>query len=257
MSIATLAFERYLDVIAGAADLLATRAAVAGLDAAVPTCPGWSVADLVAHQGMVHQWAAANLQLDDSAVPSQTDILHSIRPEQLIPWFVAGAVELRTALRNTDPDVKARTFLKDAPAPRQFWARRQAHETTIHAVDALAAALGRCPTADEVDCATDVALDGIDELLTGFFTRGRSKLAEDAPFTVAVSPTDEETAWTMAVAGGRITTERRRVDNADATFAGTACQLYFGLWNRGKEIEAAGRPEVLDRWRAVQRIRWG
>lgn len=32
-----------------------------------------------------------------------------------------------------------------------FWARRQVHETTIHMVDALAAWLGRLPTAPDAD----------------------------------------------------------------------------------------------------------
>ena len=103
----------------------------------------------------------------------------------------------------------------------------------------------------------DVALDGIDELLTGFFTRGRSKLAEDTPFTVTVNPADAETAWTMHVADGRITTTRQPGTDADVTFTGTAAQLYLGLWNRGTEIAASGRADVLERWHAVQRIRWG
>ena len=45
-------------------------------------------------------------------------------------------------------DVEALVFLNDAPAPREFWARRQCHETTMHAVDALAASLGRPPRPD-------------------------------------------------------------------------------------------------------------
>ena len=42
---ALVAFTRYVDH--------------AGLRAPVPTCPDWTVRNLVAHQGMVHRWAAA------------------------------------------------------------------------------------------------------------------------------------------------------------------------------------------------------
>ena len=31
----------------------------AGLRGGVPTCPDWTVRNLIAHQGMVHRWAAA------------------------------------------------------------------------------------------------------------------------------------------------------------------------------------------------------
>ena len=37
---------------------------------------------------------------------------------------------------------------------------------------------------------------------------------------------------------------------------GTATQLYLALWNRGDEITAIGRPDVLERWRQTQRVRW-
>lgn len=147
-------------------------------------------------------------------------------------------------------------FLNDAPPPRHFWARRQAHETTIHAVDALAAALGRLPTAAEAGIDHDVAVDGIDELVTGFFTRGRSRLAGEAPVSIAVAPTDAERGWTLAVADDRLATERVRRAAADAVLTGTAAQLYLGLWNRGDEITGSGRPGLLARWREVQRVRW-
>lgn len=251
-----LPFDRYLEAIADAAAALAAHAAEAGLGAEVPTCPRWTVADLVAHQGIVHRWAAGNLRLDDTEVPSKTQILTDIAPEELLAWFDKGTHELLAVLAGAPPDVPAMVFLNDAPAPRLFWARRQAHETTIHALDAVAASRGRTPRAGEVVVAVDLAVDGIDELMTGFFTRGRSKLAGDEPLTVAVAPTDAERAWTLRVADDRLTTDRRLGEDADVTFSGTALQLYAGLWNRGDEINASGRDEQLQRWREMQRIRW-
>lgn len=251
-----LPVDRCLEVIGSAAARLGSHAAVAGPGAAVPTCPGWSVADLVAHQGMVHRWAAAQLRLDGTPVPDHPEFLASVPPGELLVWFTDGVRELTGTLRAVDPDVPALVFLADAPRPAHFWARRQAHETTVHSVDALAAELERPPSAAEAALDVDVAVDGIDELLTGFFPRGRSELADLAPLTLAVAPVDSPRAWTVRIEGDRLTTTRGHHPDADATFAGSAAQLYLGLWNRGDELTATGRPGVLEAWRAGQRVRW-
>jgi uncharacterized protein (TIGR03083 family) len=252
-------FDGCLEVIAESGAELAARAGVAGLTATVPTCPGWTVADLVAHQGMVHRWAAGNLRLDETPVPDEAEILRTVPTEQLLGWFLDGVRALLGTLRAVDAEVPALVFLRDAPPPRHFWARRQAHETSVHAVDALAAALGRVPTASEAAIDPDVAVDGIDELLTGFFPRGRSKLAggetTTEPVSVAVVPTDSDRRWTFSVADGRLTTERRQRADAGTVLTGSAAQLYLGLWNRGAEISESGQP-LLDRWREVQHVTW-
>ena len=152
-----------------------TRAVDAGLDAPVPTCPTWDARALVAHQTMVHRWATAHVRGDDpNDVLNQTAIRETV--EYLPGYYLEGHAALLDALRAAPPDLRALRFLNDAPAPREFWARRQAHETTIHSVDALAAQLGRWPKADETGIEVPLAIDGLDELLGGFFTRGQSKL---------------------------------------------------------------------------------
>ena len=98
-------------------------------------------------------------------------------------------------------------FLKDAPPPRRFWARRQAHETTIHSVDAVAAALGRWPTASDVTIDPVLAADGIDELLTGFITRGKGRLHTAEPYTRA----DQDRRYRSCLDG----TDQRRADRCD------------------------------------------
>ena len=257
--------DQHLDVISTAAAHLAAHAATAGLDAAVPTCPDWTVAHLVAHQGMVHRWASANLRGADTTTPTLTELLSTIPAAELLTWFDDGAAALLTTLRTVAPDVDARVFLNDAPAPRDFWARRQAHETTIHAVDAVAAALGRLPTAAEAAIDPDVAVDGLDELLRGFITRGRTRLPAPEPFSIGVRPDDAAVAWLVqVVADEPVVTERVPPDalpvaapgGFDATFSGSAAQLYLGLWNRGTEIAVAGRADALDDWRTAQRISW-
>ena len=120
-------------------------------------------------------------------------------------------------------------------------------------------ALGRVPTAEEAAIAPDVAVDGIDELVRGFMTRGRSKLYDGTCYRLAVAPADSERRWLLDVAE-RLSVEpddaATAIAAADATITGTAAELYLALWNRGDEVHAAGRPDVLDRWRASQRVTW-
>ena len=252
---ATLAFERYVDLVAASATRMITTIERAGFDAEVVTCPTWDGRALIAHQAMVHRWAAANLRGEDaSAVPNQTEIRESV--EDLGTYFRDGVDSLVSALREASDDVEALVFLNDAPPPRQFWARRQAHETTIHMVDALSAKLGQVPSATEAAIDFDVAVDGIDELLCGFFTRGKSKIFEGSEYDVDVVPTDSDRRWTVHVAE-RMTATAESAGDAHVRIAGPADAIYLALWNRGDEVEVTGDDGLLDRWRAAQRVRWG
>jgi uncharacterized protein (TIGR03083 family) len=248
--------DQHVEVLAKSGTRLADHAEAAGRDAPVPSCPAWTTAHLIAHQGMVHRWAAAHLHGGDlSNVPLQSQVVND-EPD-LIGWFRIGLVDLLEAIADAPHDVKAMVFLRDAPAPRRFWARRQAHETTIHAVDAQAAELGRLPLTEEVGTSIELAVDGIDELVCGFMPRGKSSsLAALAPCTIVIDPTDATQAWTLTVGEGPLHTAPGRVDDADATFRGTAAGLYLGLWNRGEDFTVDGRTDVLSEWRASQRVTW-
>jgi uncharacterized protein (TIGR03083 family) len=254
-----MGFDEHVAELEAAARRLAEH--VEGLDPAtpVPTCPRWTVADLLAHQTMVHRWATAHVSGGDpDAVPSKGATI-AAQPD-LLAHYREGVGPLLAALEQAGPDAEAMTFLRDAPPAGHFWARRQLHETTVHGVDALSARLGRVPTALEAaptGITPEVALDGLDELLCGFVTRGRSKVVVDGPVTVHVRPTDVDEQWTMRI-GDSITTEPgpTTVDVGDAIFSGTGVQLYLGLWNRGDEVVVRGRRELLDAWRRGQRVRW-
>jgi len=204
---------------------------------------------------MVHRWAAANISGGDpDAVPNQSTIRETV--EDIETYYAEGLVGLVAALRGAPEDLKAMTFLNDAPAPRQFWARRQAHETAMHGVDAQAAALGRLPTAAETSITPAFAEDGLDELLRGFFTRGKSKLFEGNEYTVLVAPDDSERRWLLHIAERMTVASGDATDDADATLSGSPIELYLALWNRGDAVRATGRPEVLAAWRRTQRVTW-
>jgi uncharacterized protein (TIGR03083 family) len=251
----TLTLDEHLTALRKSGTALRDTAAGAGLDAKVPTCPAWDVTKLVTHQGMVHRWAAANLRQDDDHQTAASVVAASAAPD-LLDWYSAGLDELIVAVTAAAPDAQAMVFLKDAPPPRQFWARRQAHETTIHGVDAVAAGLGRWPGADDVSIEPALAADGIDELLTGFITRGNGKIHADEPCTLLVRADDTGQAWTVRITDGPIVTTPGSTGTPDAVFAGSAVQLYLSLWNRADEISVTGRSDLVAQWRSAVRVRW-
>lgn len=222
----------------------------AGLETTVPTTPGWNVRQLVAHQGMVHRWATDVLRGERSD-PSHYEAEGRESSDPLI-WLHDGGLRLLQTLQDAPDDLEAMVFLNDAPPPRRFWARRQCHETTIHAVDALSARLGRLPTAEETWVTRDMAVDGIDELLMGFLTRDRSKLRSDAPVTFAIRPHDVRRSWLVHVSAEPAVVERDADGASDVVLEGTAEQLYLALWNRSDEVRAEG----FDLWRDTARVTW-
>ncbi|HET7530770.1 MAG TPA: maleylpyruvate isomerase family mycothiol-dependent enzyme [Mycobacteriales bacterium] len=243
--------EEHVQAIAEHAGRLA--AAATDLDAPAPTCPGWTVRDVLGHLGGVHRWAASYVERARTEPPGRDEQLE--RPPgdaELLDWFRAGHEHLTEVLSKAGDDLECWTFLP-APTPRAFWARRQAHETAMHAVDVLTAA-GRSAT-----FGTELAVDGIDELLLGFFARQRGKLLAEPGVTLGVRAVDArpDDAWTM-----RIGPQGREVDRGDArgdlVVCGPASDIYLLLWNRrgADGLDVTGDEQVLDLWREKARINW-
>ena len=250
-----LSIDDHLAALVRSGAALGEAAAAAGLDAKVPTCPGWDVTELVVHQGMVHRWAAANLR-GESDHDTSASKAGGRAAADLLDWYAEGLATLVDTARATAEDAEAMVFLRDAPPPRRFWARRQAHETTIHSVDAIAAACRRWPTASDVDIDHVLAADGIDELLMGFITRGKGRLHAAEPYTALVRTSDTGHAWTLRIGEGPIVTTPGGTGRPEAVFSGSAVQLYLSLWNRADQITTDGRPDLVEQWRKQIRIRW-
>lgn len=133
----------FLEVLDREGLLLASAAEEAGIGAKVPTCPDWQVRDLLRHTGMVHRWAAAFVAEQQTSYQRDGG-LPDLDGAELVTWFRAGHRHLVDTLAAAPPDVECWHFLP-APSPLAFWARRQAHETTVHRVDAESAR-GGTPT---------------------------------------------------------------------------------------------------------------
>jgi uncharacterized protein (TIGR03083 family) len=250
------------------ADLLAALDAEAGrlareadrvlLSDPVPTCPGWTVRDLVTHVGGVHRWATT-IVADGRTTDTGDDDAFFAGPsdeDRLLPWFVEGSGTLVRTLRAAPEDLRAFVFLKNAPPAKVFWTRRQAHETTIHRVDAQAARLGRMPSTAEAGIPTSLAVDGLDELLTGFVPRRSSRLRTDEPFRTVVAAPDAPAAWTVTVSADPPVVVEGADPSAHSLLSGTAAALYLGLWNRGDDVAETGTVDLLGHWREQVRVSW-
>ncbi|MFB9313760.1 maleylpyruvate isomerase family mycothiol-dependent enzyme [Nocardioides plantarum] len=242
-----LTFSQHLAGLHTAMLELARHAGRSGLDVPVPSCPEWTVRRLVGHQGAVHRWAAASFRGEDLEwTPIEKAGRSSSDP---VEWLRDGAIALVRTLVEAADDADAPVFLHDAAPPKRFWARRQCHETTIHAADVLGAALGRPARAEETWVTPDVALDGVDELLLGFVPRSTSPLRSAEPVRVAVRPTDAARSYSVLVTDEAPVTTRHDDGDApgDLVVEGTSAQLYLWLWNRTDELDS----DATDLWRTM------
>ena len=82
-------------------------AAVSGISdtaADVPTCPGWTVAELATHIGGIHRWVTAIVASQaPSRLPFPEVGPESSSPDGLARWLTAGAVPLLESLRAAGP----------------------------------------------------------------------------------------------------------------------------------------------------------
>lgn len=237
-----------LDRLAADGPLLIGAAQRAGWDAPVPATD-WNVRDLVTHVGGVHRWAADIVRTSSATFDTAAGDAVGTGPgdAELAEWFCAGHAALVATLRCAPADLHCATFLP-ADSPRHFWARRQAHETAVHRVDAEGAA------GEASVIGTAFAQDGIAEILHGFAAR-RARQATTAA-TIGLAVTDGP-SWLITMGGERIeSAESADPPAADATVRGGSADIYRWLWNRPSAAAVEGDPGVAALWASAVRVRW-
>jgi uncharacterized protein (TIGR03083 family) len=255
----------YIRALRREGELLADAAERAGMGAAVPACSGWRVADLLRHTSYVHRWAAAYVaqQLTDPVdEPPEEEVLRLGPGDEALPgWFREGHAALVRTLGEASPDVNCWTFL-NAPSPLAFWARRQAHETAIHRVDAEQAAAGAGHRGtDGPPFEPAFAANGVDELIMGFLARNvRRDSWPELGGDLAIEADDgpgARPAWLVAGRPGAAGVSRGS-GPADCAVTGPASDLYLLLWNRGSAdgLQVAGDPGVLAAFGRVVQVTW-
>jgi uncharacterized protein (TIGR03083 family) len=245
----------HIDALRVDGERMSDAVAHADPDDSVPSCPEWTVRDLTRHMGGVHRWAMGFVQGRTEPLDVDLDDVVGAWPTdaELARWLAQGCVDLADTLAAAPDDLECWTFLP-APSPRAMWARRQAHETAIHRVDAQLAA-GQPLSL----WAPAFAADGVDELLTLFVPRRSTRLRADSPTTLAVRCTDLPAAWLLHVDDSGVTTTPTGQEiDAACTVTGEAGDLYLALWNRAgaDDLIIAGERDVLGRFSEGVRVRW-
>lgn len=136
------------------------QAAAGALDADVPACPGWRVADLVAHLTDVHwSWTTIVEERRREPVPPQ-DRPPRAADDELLARFSTGAERLVHVLTESDPATPVWTW---APGHEDtaFVVRHQVQEAMVHHWDAVDAA-----GLPALELEPELAADAVDEFLT-------------------------------------------------------------------------------------------
>ncbi|MEU6882530.1 maleylpyruvate isomerase family mycothiol-dependent enzyme [Streptomyces sp. NPDC046712] len=244
--------DEHIEALDAAGRALADAAAEAGTDAEVATCPGWRVRDLLRHTTMVHRWATGFVTEGHTAYhPDGGE--PDLDGAELLAHFREGHALLVDALRAAPESLECWTFLP-APSPLAFWARRQAHETTVHRADAESA----LPPGRPGPVNATLAADGIEELLRAFHARDRSRVRTPEPKTLRVRATDTGDVWTVRLSPEAPRTERDAAGPADCELSGPADRLYLTLWNRLPDdaVTVTGDASLARLWRETSGITW-
>ncbi len=209
-----------------------------GLEPAVPSCPGWTVADLLHHTAAVYLHKVETIRAGAAPASWPPSEFADREPRAL---FDEATSALLTELTERDPrEVRSSWWPDDQTVG--FWYRRMALETAVHRVDA--------ELAHDVVTPVDavLALDGIDEVLrmrlAGPWWDGDYLTAEPIDDRVRVSSGGR--SWTATLAARSV-----RVNEADAgdvavEVAGSPDDVYLWLWGRrgDESLAVTGDPEV-------------
>jgi len=232
----------FLHALARDGEAFAQVCADSDLHAPVPSCPGWSVADLVHHLAKVnHFWSTIVGDRRDSWEGyEQPD-----RPAdaELVAWYRDGLHTTVATMTAADPTHPNWTWSTDKTAG--FVQRRIAHETAVHRWDAEQAA------GLDTGIEPHLASDGIDEFLM-WFADEPMEGNPPAGGSVHLHCGDVPGEWTVVLNGEGTYDIERAHAKGDCALRGSASDILLALWRRrpASSIDVVGDANVAARFLA-------
>jgi uncharacterized protein (TIGR03083 family) len=227
----------------------------ADLSAPVPTCPEWTLDQLMRHVGRGDRWCT-QIVAERSAESIDPRTVSGGKPpterDGQIAWLHDGPRALLDAVAQTGAETPVWTFL--GPRPAGWWIRRRLHETVVHRADA-ALALGV-----DFDIDPAVAADAVTEYLERSVVRAGAA-GGDLPLQDGQSLHLHATDPGLGVAGEWTIRGRPRGivvghehGKATAALRGPARDLLLAIVRRGEALELGlemfGDDAVWDTWLA-------
>jgi uncharacterized protein (TIGR03083 family) len=222
-------YQRLLDCLRADFSRLRQLAASSDPAARVPSCPEWTVDDLVRHVAEVYLHKTESMRQGRSPRQWPPDL----SGEATLALLDRSYAELTNEFATRAPREVAATWYE----PEQtvgFWIRRMAQETVIHRVDAELAAGVAVEQIPE-----DLAVDGIDEVLERFLGYGSQRWTEefkpslpDRDLPPVLVATDGY-GWLVRATpdGAAVEVATPRTD-APAVVSGDPVPLLLWLWRR-------------------------
>ncbi len=227
----------YLSAIAADGAALAA-AATDHLEVAVPSCPGWDMAELVRHTGNVHHHKVAVIEVGGTQRPQVRWPTAPPGGPALLTWYREGLALLLDRLGTFDPETPAWSWAGDHRVA--FWQRRMAQETLVHRWDAQAA-VGEIGPVDP-----EMAADGVDEWLRVILPDPDG--AYDGPSgTAHLHRSDGEGEWLVDLSSWPPVVSDGHA-RGDAALRGRAEDLLLVLWGRRPltTVELHGDPAIVE-----------
>lgn len=243
--VAALPYSEYVAAVRREGEALLT-AAGQGLDIAVPTCPDWDVEGLVRHVSRVYNRVLHLVADRVTQEPATRPELPDGEPMDVLRDLLD---EIVAALSEVDPDTAVWNWATSEPDVAGFWARRMAHESSVHRVDAQRAHGITQP----IDA--ELAQDGMNELLDVLAPIVYRRDNVNGPEGTIVLESSDNGTWYVELSPRSIS----RVDVtsvADVTARGTTSALLLAAYGRvpWSTPDVEGDRELLSAWSDVMKL---
>lgn len=212
-----------------------------GLDAAVPSCPGWTVESVVRHVAQVYVHKVEVLRL--GAQPA--DWPPDFSGRDTLEWYDEARAAIVDALEKAGTSLESWTF-NPRDSTSGFWYRRMALESVVHRIDVEQAHEVVTPIEAEL------ALDGIDELLYPNLGGPWWEEGDTAhPIDATVRITSAGRSWTIRADSTSVEISQGAEGEPAAEIFGDPTPVYLWLWGRvaNDAIRTAGDEDVVRAFR--------